>query len=293
MPSAHDNLPKSESTVRDSAVFDAKDGLRLFHRWVIPANPKAVVAVVHGYGDHSGRYVHVLEHLAQAGFAAHALDYRGHGQAGGKRGAVGTFQDYLDDLGLFLQRVADRSPDLELFLLGHSHGGLMSAVYCSGERAESLPKAKGLVLSGPYFRLRIEPSSFQKFLTQSVGKILPNLAVKNPLNETMLTHDEAMQDATRNDPLYHRAVTPGWFSASNGAQVQAMAEAAKLQIPLLVLQGAEDPVAHPEGASAYVDAAGTSDKTLKSYAGMLHEPFNEVGREEVLNDLVDWLSAHL
>lgn len=276
--------------VRDSAFFDAPDGLRLFHRSIVPDAPRAAVAVVHGYGDHSGRYVHVMEHLAEAGFAAHAVDYRGHGQAGGRRGAVHEFREFLDDLSTFLTRVRQQSPGLPLFVLGHSHGGLMSALLFSSEGA---PAVDGLLLSSPYFRLRLAPPRLQLLLAQTVGKVLPTLPTRNPLTEDMLTRDEAVKRETAADPLYHHVVTPRWFTESNAAQERVMQQAGRLAVPLLVIQGAEDPIAHPEGAQAYVDAAGSADKKLVSYPGMLHETLNEIGREEPLGEIVRWIEARL
>lgn len=166
----------------------------------------------------------------------------------------------------------------------------MSALLLSGESA---PKVDGLVLSSPYFRLRLKPSAFQLTLARTVGKVLPALSIRNPLTEDMLTRDEDVKKETARDPLYHRVVTPRWFAESNAAQEQVMRQAGRLTLPLLVIQGAEDPIAHPDGARAYVDAAGSADKKLVSYSGMLHETLNEIGREEPLGELVRWLDERL
>ena len=136
------------------SFLPAKDNLRLFVRELRPAAPKAEVAVIHGYADHSGRYLEILRHLANHGFAAHALDYRGHGQADGRRGHVDHFSEYLDDLDVFLARIQERAQGRKILALGHSHGALMLLDY--GINRPRAPIA-ATVLSDPYLKLNFAP----------------------------------------------------------------------------------------------------------------------------------------
>lgn len=281
--------PSSPSSAFEESFFTSKDGTRLFHAALVPENPKAVAVIVHGYGDHAGRYHHVMEAFAKASIACHALDYRGHGRAEGRRGHCGAFSEFLDDLDTFILRVQAQSGALPLFIVGHSHGGLLTARYLE-TRGEPTGLA-GVVLSSPYFRLRLEPGRFQLFQAKVVGKIIPFLPVKNPLTVDQLTKDPAMREWSANDPLRHTVVTPRWFTESNAAQDAVFADAAKVKAPILVLHGAEDPVARPDASKSWFDAIASKDKTYVSLAGMLHEGFSEVGREGVIAQVVDWMNA--
>jgi alpha-beta hydrolase superfamily lysophospholipase len=277
------------ATTELSEPLQAKDGLQLHHRSLVPEAPRAAALVVHGYGDHAGRYVHVLEALAAAGFAAHALDYRGHGRAQGRRAYVARFGEYLDDVDAAVARVREQAPGLPLFLVGHSLGGLIAALMAARPGADYA----GVVLSAPYVRLRIDPSKVQLVLAKVVGRVIPFLPMKNPLTSAQLTHDAAMRKWTDDDPLYLHVVTPRWFTESNDAQARLLQEAGAIKAPLLVQVGAEDPVAHPDGGRAVHGAAGSADKTLREYAGMFHEIYNEVDRAQPIGDLVQWLGAHV
>jgi lysophospholipase len=273
------------------SFFNVSDGLRLFHAAALPASPRAVVIVVHGYGDHALRYRHVMERLAAEGFAAHALDYRGHGRAGGRRGFTASFADYTRDLSAFIDRVRAESGPLPLFLLGHSHGALVVGTLLLSDNPPR--NIAGVILTSPYFQLRIAPTAFQLFQARVVGKIVPFLRIKSPLTSAMLTTDTAMQKAADADPLMHRVVTPRWFTESNAAQVVLLSKAKAFTIPLLVLHGADDGIAHPDGSRAFFDAASSGDKRYIAYSGMLHEIYNEVEREKPIAETVAWLSAHL
>ena len=271
------------------ATFPSVDGVSLHLYSVLPAHPRASVLVLHGYADHGLRYRHVLQALADARLAAHALDYRGHGRAGGARGAVRRFDDYLDDVRTAMARI-DAQHGGPLFVIAHSHGALVAATLLS---RPSPPKVAGLVLSGPYFRLKIEPSRLQLFQARVVGRFVPDLPLANPVTPEMLTRDPAMQAEAAADPLRHTVVTPRWFSVSTAAQVALRDSAARLRLPLLVLQGEADSVADPAAAAEFVERAGSTDKQLVVYPAMRHEVFNEQGRERPIGDAVAWIVRHL
>lgn len=285
-PSAARSVPHLEET-----HFPSKDGTRLFHASLVPEAPRAVVAIIHGYGDHAGRYYHVMEAFSKDGFASHALDYRGHGKAEGRRGHCGAFTEYLDDLDAFLQRVRSQSNGLPLFIVAHSHGALVTATSLATRGApEGLA---GVVLSSPYFRLRLEPSSFQLFQAKFVGKLIPFLPVKNPLTVEQLTKDASMRAWSEKDTLRHAVVTPKWFTESNAAQDAVFASAGRITQPLLVVHGAEDPVAQPQASKTWFDAVASADKKYVALEGMLHEPFSEVARDEAIALVAGWMSERV
>ena len=277
--------------VEQSGFLNAPDNLRLYWRSFVPYRPRGVVALVHGYADHSGRYLPTLRHLAGLGFAAHAFDYRGHGQSDGRRGHCDHFSDYLGDLDAFLQKVRAESKDQKLFLLAHSHGALLAARYALDHPV--LPDFGGAVLTGAYLQLAFPPPKLKVLLGRVVGGVIPFLPVGLPLDSRMLTHDVEVQKATDHDPLYNRTTTPRWFDESNRTQQEVLARAGEIRWPLLVLHGGADPIAAPAAVRDFEARAGSADKKLVVYDGFLHEVLDEVGHERVWKDVADWIEARL
>lgn len=269
--------------------FSAKDNLRLFWETETPDTPKAHIGVVHGYGDHCGRYRKTIAHLANDGFAVHAFDYRGHGQADGRRGFCDRFSDYLDDLDLFWKRVRQAAGTQKSFLLAHSNGALMAILWLA-RKPEGLA---GVILSAPYLKLALKPSAMKIFSAKVVGRVLPWMPVKTELTPEDLTCNVEEQRLVAKDPLYNRTVTPRWFNESNAAQLEAVKAGPSLTLPIFVLCGEKDGVASPEAARAFFETIGATDKRFKQYPNMRHEPLNEVGQAEVWADISGWISAHL
>ena len=273
----------------EEGFFSARDNLRLFWESHTPDAPKAHVGIVHGYADHCGRYRWVIDALVEDGFAVHAFDYRGHGQTGGRRGHVDKFNDYLHDLEDFWARVRREAGDKKTFLLAHSHGALMALAW-QKSRPEGLG---GMVLSAPYLQLAIVPPKVKVLAAKVVGKVVPWMPVPSEIKLEQLTRDpEALRQVSK-DPLYNRTVTPRWFEESSRAQAEAMADAPSLEVPFLLFCGSGDTVAAPSAAHRLFERAGSADKTFKEYPGMLHEPMNDLGREEVFGDISRWISKHL
>jgi len=274
----------------DEGFFTGKDGLRLYWMSEQPDQPRAHVAVVHGYGDHIGRYRTTFDALTAQGFAVHGFDYRGHGRADGRRGFCVSWPDYLDDLAAFWERVRSAAGGSKVFVLAHSHGGLMSA-HLLGRGG--LQGVSGMVLSAPYFKLAITPPALKVAAARAVGRVLPWMPIKTGLTPQDLSRDEAVQEAVRQDPLYNSSATPRWFIESTEAQSRVMTLAPEVKVPLFLLSGAADGVASVETGRAFFEAVGSKDKVYKVYPGMRHEPLNELGKEEVHGDISNWISAHL
>lgn len=275
----------------DEGFFSAKDNLRLFWESDLPeAEPRAHVLIAHGYQDHCGRYGNAVGALVQAGFASHAFDFRGHGQSDGRRGHCDSFSQYVDDLDLFVDRVRGQAKGKKLFLLGHSQGGLVAIHWLRRHGAGGL---SGLVLSSPYLKLAFTPSPAKVLTAKLAGKAVPWLPVKSDLTVEALSRDVEVQRATARDPLYNRTVTPRWFNESNRAQKEALAWGPSIEVPVYVFLGAEDPVAAPAVSRQFFESLASRDKKFKEYPGMRHECMNELGKEEVLSDLLNWISSHL
>jgi lysophospholipase len=272
---------------RDEGAFPARDGNKLFWISAIPPEPKAHVALVHGYAEHLGRYGHVIEHLNGAGYAVHAFDCRGHGRSEGPRGHVLQFQSYLDDLLLFLERTKIAAGGRKVFLLGHSHGGLICARYGMSHP----PGIAGVVMTSPYFRLKLQPPAIKLFAAKVLGSIAPGLPLGNEIRSEDLTRDPAMVERHRTDPMLVKTTTPGWFGASSRAQLEVLAGASNFTLPLGMFVGGADPIADPVASKQFFDRAGSADKSYREYAGALHEVLNETNRSEVLGDITTWLDS--
>ena len=271
------------------ASFTSADGLRLHERaWLPEGEPRAVLAVVPGAAEHSGRYAHLGGFLARHGYAVHALDLRGHGESAGRRLFVRSFGEYLDDVGGFLARVRLAHPGKPLFLLGHSMGGTVAALYALTRPGP----LRGLVLSGPLLALGDDLSPLKAALARFLGRFLPRLPVQK-LDAASISRDPEVVRRYREDPRVHHGAIPAGTAAAGMAAIARIEETEPtLEMPLLILHGTADRLASPAGSQRLQRRAGSADRTLRLYDGYFHEVFNEPGRERVLDDLLAWLDAH-
>lgn len=272
----------------EQGFLPAKDGLTLFWTSTAPAAPRAAIALVHGYGEHVGRYRELIAFLAGRGYAVYALDVRGHGQSGGKRACVDAFQQYLDDLETFLAFVRGRTAGKKLLGVAHSNGALIFARYLLGK-----PDAvDAIALSSPYFALGFKPPAWKLAASRLMGSLLPAMKIPAGVAYSQLTSDEAIQKATAADPQYLTFATPRWFNESTAAQAEVLRRATEFVTPLLVMPGEADTVADPKAAKAFFEGATATDKRYVGWPGLRHEIFNEVRRAEVFEALAGWLDAH-
>jgi alpha-beta hydrolase superfamily lysophospholipase len=283
------SFPTEAEARHEEGFLNSADHLRLYWQRYTPPSPKATVLVLHGGGDHCGRYPGITAALVQAGFEAALFDFRGHGQSDGRRWHVDAFGDYLHDVDAFVAKLSqDGIAGDQLFVVGHSQGGLIAALWAV-RHARLL---SGLVLSSPYFRLALKPPAAKVLAARLVGRVVPWLPVSAGLDVAKLTSDRELQRWTDRDPLYGRATTPRWFEEASRAQLEALRRAPELEVPLLVLAAGADEIADVAAARAFVDGARSKDKRLVVYDGFRHELFNEVRRQEPIGEAVAWLNAH-
>jgi alpha-beta hydrolase superfamily lysophospholipase len=280
-------FPAETEAKHEEGFLNSADHLRLYWQRYTPPAPRATVAVLHGGGDHCGRYPGITTALVQAGFQVALVDLRGHGQSDGRRWHVDAFTDYLADLDAFVAKLSqDGVARDQLFVVGHSMGALVSATW-GLTRGRHL---SGFVFSSPWFRLAKQPPLLQVLAARAVGKVVPWLPVRVNFRETDLTKDAEIVRWTEEDPLYGHATTPRWFEESARAQEALLRRAREWTAPLLVLAAGEDVLADVAASRAFVEQAASTDKRILVYAGLRHEVFNAPEREEVLGEAVAWLS---
>jgi acylglycerol lipase len=259
-----------------------------YQAWLPEGETKAVLLIVHGLGEHSGRYMNVVNHFVPLGYAAYGLDHLGHGRSEGKREIVARFEDFTDTLTIFYKLVTGFQPGKPVFLLGHSMGGLIASYYLLDHQADF----RGAVISAPVIKIgdSITPA------TITMGKLLSKLAPGVGLlglDVNSISRDPQVVSAYANDPLVFHGKTPARLAAEMLSGMQRVdAEAGKITLPFIVVQGSEDKLVDPRGAQLLYDRASSTDKTIKVYEGLYHEVFNEPERARVLGDVETWLAAH-
>lgn len=263
-------------------------GLRLFTRhWPHP-KALATVAIVHGFGEHSGRYAGVAEALHARGYRVFAFDLRGHGRSEGPRAFVQSFDEFLGDVGAYLRWVDVQAPDSPRFLLAHSLGGCISTLFTLRHR----PKLAGLILSGPALKLGEDFSPAKIAAGRFLGRWLPRLPIEK-LDSRSVSRDPEVVRAYQSDPLvFHGWVKTGFGLAFMTAAEEVGARMEEVDLPLLILQGAKDRLVNKAGGRELYQRARSKDKTLTVYPDLYHEVFNEPERQAVLGDLCGWLDRH-
>lgn len=267
-------------------------GESLFRRSLQPAqSPWARLALCHGYGEHSGRHLHALQWLAERGVECHALDLRGQGRSSGQRGYVGRWDEYVDDFVAFLREVGigeSAEARLPTFVLGHSHGALVVIAAL----LRGLEGVDGAILTAPYLRSCMEVPQWKQVLARLLNPLAPRFALASGLRDDWMCRDEAMIRDSREDALNVRQATVRWYVSAHAMQAWLREQPEKLQLPLLVMTGAADPISAPEAVREFVKRAGAVDKTFHLYPDLLHELFRERCREELFETVLQWMRAH-
>ncbi|HOV09719.1 MAG TPA: lysophospholipase, partial [Spirochaetota bacterium] len=281
----------AESYKHETGSFTGKGGVEIFfQKWLVD-KAKAILVLVHGLGEHSGRYSNLLNSLAGKNISIVAIDHRGHGKSGGKRGHIDSFMDYVYDLKLFMEFIKEENRGLPVVLFGHSMGGVIAAKY-----ALTYPDDFSmLVLSSSGFAPSAEIPQWKKSLAEFLSSKVGALTMSNGLNTADLSHDKEVVVAYENDPLVHDRVSARWFVEFMKAAGECMANARNIKKPLLVFHGKSDNIADYKASEEFYNSATSSNKQLFIYDGLFHETMNETEaeRNKVLKDVTGWILKNL
>lgn len=272
------------------AFLNTTQGEQIYYQaWFPQAEPKAVLLLVHGLAEHSGRYLNLVEHFVPKGYAIYALDHYGHGKSAGERVYVPRFEVFTDTIKDIFDQIQANNPDKPVFIVGHSMGGLITADYLLDHQDE----LAGAVLSGPAVKKPDNISAFTVTLSRLLSKLVPKAGVVQ-LDAKAVSRDPAVVQAYINDPLVYTGKTTARLSAEMlRALLRIQAQASQIKLPVLIMQGSEDQLVDPSGARDFYHAISSSDKTLRMYAGLYHEIFNEPEHPQVLSEMESWLEERL
>ncbi|HCP44849.1 MAG TPA: hypothetical protein DIU15_02295 [Deltaproteobacteria bacterium] len=277
------------TTATESELI-APDGTRLFVRdWSVNGDdgPKALAVVVHGLGEHAGRYEHLADKLSGMGCAVRGADHRGHGRSSGLRGHVDGFSQYTGDMNHVIESFREtHGKDLPCFLIGQSMGGLLTLQYLI-ERPEA--GLSGAVLSNPCLGLAVKAPAAKLFAGRALARLLPRLRMDNELNTDHLSRDPQAVQAYVNDPLVHRHVSTRWYTSLLAAMDHVNGRARDVQVPTLWVIGDQDQICSPAVSDHFAQQLPKGRVDISRWPEAYHEPHNGPDSEAVLTAISSWL----
>ena len=268
----------------------AADGINLFIQgWMPDSSIKAIFCLVHGLGEHGGRYSRLAQIFAEEKISLLTLDLHGHGKSGGVRGHISSYKVLMDDINILLKEAKNIfKEDIPVFLYGHSMGGNLVLNYVLREN----PNIKGLIVSAPWLEMKTKPSFYKLFMGWAMSYVWPKFTQSNGIDKSQLTHCKNTNKEYIDDPLVHDRISAGLFMEVYRAGKWAMQHAEKLNIPTLLMHGTADQITSLDASKKFARTAGSkcSFKALNDY---YHEIHNENNREEYFSVIKDWIENQL
>ncbi len=275
----------------DTGTFVGKGGTEIFFQSWTVANPRGVLVIAHGLGEHSGRYGNIIERLKGGGVSIYALDHRGHGKSGGRKGHVDSFMDFIYDLKIYINLVRDENRKAPLILLGHSMGGVIALKY-----ALTYPDdVNSLILSSAGLVPAFEVPKLKLSMGKFFSKHMPSLTLSNGLKPEDLSHDASVVQAYIKDPLVHDRITARWSTEYLDTAAECIERSSGLKMPLLVFHGQGDRIVDYRASETVFKKASAKNKELHIFPDLYHETMNEVvqDRKKVLDMAAGWILRRL
>jgi alpha-beta hydrolase superfamily lysophospholipase len=274
-----------EKAVAADGFVESADGTKIAYRAWPSAGAEITFAVVHGLGDHAGRYERFARGMAKHGMGTFAVDLRGHGKSPGQPGHVDSWSQWTDDVSAFVKHIAAVA-DGEVVPLGHSFGG---AALLSTVLAGKLPSSKRFIVSSPALKLKLVVPAWKAKLAAVASKWVPRLALGNEIDPKVISRIPDVVEAYRTDPLVHNKISSRMWTEWLVAARHILDRAAEIKIPFLILAGTKDDLVDPEGSKELHERAASMSE-LRLLEGRYHEPFNDRDNEEVFTLISNWLA---
>lgn len=267
--------------------WKSSEGLNIFGRgWELDRTPRAVVCLVHGLGEHIGRYEHAGAVFTAAGYALFGFDQRGHGKSEGPRGHTPSYESLMDDIGNLLTQARSRYPGVPCFLYGHSLGGNEVINYVMRRK----PGILGVIATGPWLRLAFQPSAWQVALGRMMKRIAPGFTQASKLDAAALSRDQKVVEGYVNDRLVHDRISARMFVEVYSAGEWALARADEFSVPLLLMHGGADRLVSVSASREFAHKNG-GNTVLHILDGWYHEIHNETQKAEVFKTMITWMNA--
>ena len=264
------------------------DGLELYYQSHHPVGKQmATLVIVHGFSEHSGRYRYLFEPLTRGGVALYGFDLRGHGRSAGRRGHITKWREYLEDLKVFLDLVNAQEKDTPIFLLGHSMGGLIVLDYLGNK--EYSQKLQGVILSAPPLKPSGVNKPHLKILAYALSFLYPTLSFKIGVNPESISREPAGVIAYHNDPFNHGVSTTRTVTETLAAIKRVSHATLRCDFPCLFSHGDADPLTDINGSKEFFARLDCPDKEFNIYSESRHEPHNDLDRDTVIGDYLDWI----
>jgi len=289
-------MAKSGEIAREHDSLTGRENASLYYQYWKVENPRAILIIVHGFGEHTDRYDHVARHFCQHGISCYAIDHRGHGRSAGPRWNVEDFDHFVADLHKFIGMVKEREGKNKYFMLGHSLGGEIALKYALVHPGD----IDALFVSGPVLGQQGMPLALLREVVPSIATLAkesPDMVTPGaePIDTKYLSHDEDNTKAYADDPLVcHEAMKVRFASEAGKNIIWLQDHAHELNVPCLFLQGSEDSLVDTDATVDFYNKVKEEDKKLIVYEGFYHEIFNEPesfqgGKKRVFGDVDEWL----
>ncbi len=263
---------------------------KIFYRiWLNTAAPKAILLIIHGLGEHSGRYSSAADFFCSQGLMVACPDHCGHGLSPGKRGHIESFSDYIKPVIELRDQIAMDYPGVPCFVLGHSMGGLISAIYLTGYQ----DRFAGAIFSGAALQLVETPSKLLQSIVNILSVIFPTAGLMK-INGEDVSRDPKVVAEYLEDPLvHHDAYSARLIRELLGAIEELRKKVQEISLPVLVMHGASDLLTSPEGSQDFVKNISSRDKKLRILTGLYHEILNEPEGEQLMSEITQWINQRI
>lgn len=275
-----------------STAYVSFDGIKLSgYLWEPKENPKALINLVHGFGEYSERYDHWAAKFIEKGFVVHAIDYRGHGKSDGRRGHINSFDDFLGDIDVLVKESRKLFPELPQLIYGHSLGGNIVTNYILKKENNFVVA----VISSPWYQLAFQPSALSLWFARIIKRIFPKFTKNAKLDVKGLSHDHDVVNRYLADPLVHEKISVRMFYEIYNAGQWVLNNAEKLNTPVLLQHGTGDPITSYKASKEFFEKAKSQGKEIeyKEWDGLYHELHNELETDEIFEFVNDWINKKL